>query len=142
MSSINIKELFDREEASLVLQKDGSIIYSDYGRGIGPAVKLLVSHSDLLKNACVFDVIIGKAAAALFVLGGAAEVHGWTMSDAGFEMLESHGIKASREIPTDVILNRTLTGLCPFEEAVIDCSSPEACREAVFKKMQDMGISI
>lgn len=131
-----ILSLFASGQASIALKKDGALIYRHFGRGIRPALELLDSHPDLLAGADVFDLIVGKAAASVFILGGAKSVFALTMSDSAIALLQAHGIPCSWRTRTDQIINRTGTGLCPFEQAVLTLETPEDCLPVIRETLQ------
>lgn len=127
MMDQEIQRLFDSGEATIVLKKDGKIVFSQFGRGIGPALGLYDGQPELLRGAEVYDTIIGKAAASVFVLGQVAYVYGDTMSRSAAALLEAHGITHGCRVLADEIINRAGTGLCPFEQAVLNVEEPEQC---------------
>lgn len=122
-----ILDLFTSQRASIALKKNGRIVFSEFGRGIGPALTLYDKQPELLRGAEVFDTIVGKAAASIFILGGVRAVFGLTMSDAAARLLTRYGVACSCETRTPQIINRMGTGLCPFEQAVLNIETPEAC---------------
>lgn len=127
----DIVDLFASQQATLALKKDGRIIFSQFGRGIGPALTLYDQQPALLSGADVFDTIVGKAAASIFILGGAHSVYGATMSDAAIALLSQYGIPCTFETRTPQIINRKGTGLCPFEQAVLSIDTPRNCLSVI-----------
>lgn len=119
--------LFENGAYSLVLQKNGVTVYRAFGRGVGPALQVLDTQLELLHGAVVYDTIVGKAAAAIYILGGAAGVCAETMSAAAMDFLTAHGIACACGTKTDRLLNRQSTGLCPFEQAVLSLQTPADC---------------
>lgn len=120
-------DILDNQTVSLLVCRDGREIFRTFGRGIRPALTLLDEHPELLRGAEVYDWIIGKAAASLFILGGAASVSAGTMSDSAAALLRAHGIPHFCRVRTRQIINRAGTGLCPFEQAVMNVERPEDC---------------
>lgn len=57
----NLSALFENGTYTLVLQKDGETIYKDFGRGVGPALRVYDTQPELLRGAEVCDTIVGKA---------------------------------------------------------------------------------
>ena len=104
----NLSALFENGAYTLVLQKDGETIYKDFGRGVGPALRVYDTQPELLRGAEVCDTIVGKAAAAV-----------------GF--LTANGVACACHTKTEKLLNRQGTGLCPFEQAVLELQKPEDC---------------
>lgn len=129
---------FSDGKASFCLEKCGKIEYICMGRGIGPALDAQQKMPELLRGATVYDTIVGKAAAALFILGGAEFVYGETVSDCAVELLTKHGIGCSWKIRTKEIVNRRGDGLCPFEQAVLPCRTPEECLPVIRETMQTL----
>lgn len=125
--NIELPSALQSGDATIVLKRNGEILFSQFGRGIAPALTLLDAHPTLLRGAEVYDTIIGKAAASLFILGGAAFVWGQTMSQSAKSLLERYGIPCACKILTPEIINRQGTGLCPFEQAVLCLETPEEC---------------
>lgn len=123
----DIQELFSSQKATIALKKDGKLIYSHFGRGISPALTLLDTQPELLRGSDVFDTIVGKAAASIFILAGVNSVNAQTISDSAAGLLAQYGVACRYETKTEQIINRTGTGLCPFEQAVLALNTPEQC---------------
>ena len=82
MNTENLSALFENGAYTLVVQKNGVTVHKDFGRGVGPALRVFDAQPELLKGALVCDTIVGKAAAAIYLLGGASAVYAETMSAA------------------------------------------------------------
>ena len=82
MNTENLSALFENGAYTLVVQKGGVTVHKDFGRGVGPALRVFDAQPELLKGALVCDTIVGKAAAAIYILGGASCVYAETMSAA------------------------------------------------------------
>lgn len=121
---------------SICLCKNGELIISD-GRGISPMMKLIAENKNL-NGYSVADIIVGKAAAMLFVKAGITCVHGRTMSESGRVYLKSHGIPCTFDILTERIINRKGTDICPMEKAVADIDDTENGYEALRKRFEEM----
>lgn len=92
----NLSALFENGAYTLVLQKDGETIYKDFGRGVGPALRVYDTQPELLRGAEVCDTIVGKAAAAIYILAGASGVYAETMSAAAVDFLTANGVACAR----------------------------------------------
>ncbi len=90
---------------SLCLCKDGAW-FTDDGRGISPMLRLIGENRGLRGYAAA-DIIVGKAAAMLFVKAGIAAL-------CAFGTL------------TENIINRKGDGVCPMEQAVAALDDAEA----------------
>ncbi len=102
----------------------GGCIRTFCQRGVADLYDLLKGEPDFLRGASVADKVVGKAAAALLVLGGVKEVYARTVSRPALRLLEEAGIKTSCDEVADHIINRDRTGWCPLEQASRDLRSP------------------
>lgn len=118
------RRLILEEDVPCVFVRDGAVLKPGEGTGVRPLVRALDEEPELLRGSVVVDKIVGKAAAMLAVLGGAAGVYGLTMSAAARDYLAARGISAEWETLAERIINRTGTGLCPMETAVLDIDDP------------------
>lgn len=118
------RRLILEEDVPCVFVREGAVLRPGEGTGVRPLVRALDEEPELLRGSVVVDKIVGKAAAMLAVLGGAAGVYGLTMSAAARDYLAARGIPAEWETLTERIINRTGTGLCPMETAVLDINDP------------------
>lgn len=124
------------EGHSICLCRDGEIITDD-GRGISPMMKFIAEGRELTGYSAA-DVIIGKAAAMLFVKAGVICVHGKTMSESGRSFLETHGIPCTYDVLTERIINRRGTDLCPMEKAVAEIDDAEEGYSALRNKLEEL----
>ena len=106
---------------TLALCKNGKIIASDK-RGVAPMIDF-INENRCLSGFCAADKVVGKAAAMLFVKAGICEVYAGVLSESGKQMLENHGITVTFGKLTDMIVNRSGTGICPMENAVFSINS-------------------
>ena len=116
------RKIASGEVGGAVLVKDGAIVAHEKGRGISPLLKLLDTKPELFKGATLVDKIVGRAASAIAVAGGAVKVHAILMSEGAKDFLVKHGVEATAETTAPQIINRKKTGMCPFEEKVKDSS--------------------
>lgn len=115
----------------------GEELLTDDGRGISPMVRFIGEGREL-SGWSAADVIVGKAAAALFVKAGVSAVYGEVMSVAGAEYLRAHGVEASYGTLTERIMNRQGTGVCPMEQAVNGTDDTEECYKALCDRLAQM----
>jgi uncharacterized membrane protein len=98
----------------------------------GDGVKPLLEIPDGdLKDAKVYDKIVGKAVAAVCVHGGVRKVYGKVMSRAAAEYLKRYNIPRSYDILVEYIKNRAGDGVCPIEAAVAAADDPAEGLRAV-----------
>lgn len=108
---------------TICLCKEGKYIHS-VRRGILPIMGFIDSGVDL-RGYSVADVVVGKAAALLFVRSGITHVFAGTLSGYGKEILEKYGVNYEYGILTERIINREGTDTCPMEKAVMNTDDPE-----------------
>jgi hypothetical protein len=119
-----------------VLAKDGVITACSKARGVKPLLHFL--DNGKLDGAIVVDKIIGRAAAAICITGGAKEVHAKVMSEGARELLEQYGVAASGDEIVNEIANREKTGTCPMENAVKDMADPAEMVKAVEETLREL----
>ena len=108
---------------TICLCKDGACLYSE-SRGISPMMNFIADGVDL-SGYSVADLVVGKAAALLFIKCGIKEVFAKTLSKSGKEMLELYGADYEYETLAEKIINRAGTDVCPMEKAVENTDNPE-----------------
>ena len=123
--------LVEKGAKACVAVKDGVIAASAEGRGIKPLLSLLDREDGVLRGAVVVDKVIGRAAAAICIQGGAARVHAVLMSEDAAALLAAHGVKASANSTVERIMNREQNGFCPMELASEGLEDPAAIVKAV-----------
>ena len=121
---------------SICLCKDGEW-FADEGRGISPMMRFIREKHDL-NGYCVADVIVGKAAAMLFVKAGIREVYGEVMSKSGYDYLNAHNIPCAYGMSAEKIINRSGDGICPMEQTVADIEDYEEGYIALRKRLSQM----
>ena len=117
---------------SCVAAKDGVIVGQETGRGIMPILKLL--DDGKLAHAVVVDKVVGRAAAAICVVGGAKRVHAAIMGADAASLLKAHGIASSADRTVPRILNRDLSDGCPMERAVDGIDDPAEMVKALRRR--------
>lgn len=114
---------------SIALVRGETVITHD-GRGISPMMELIAAGTELTGFSAA-DLIVGKAAALLFLKAGIAAIHAKTISAEGLRVLRVHGIPCTYEVLTERIINRQGTGLCPMETTVLAIDDPDAAYPAL-----------
>lgn len=130
------KALLTEEGYTCVLVK-GEKTVTDRRRGVQPLLSLLDSGEDY-HGFSAADKVVGKAAAFLYVLLGIGELHAGVLSRHAAAVLEESGISFSYDTLVGAIRNRTDTGYCPMETAVLEIREPSAAPEAIRKKLREM----
>lgn len=106
-------------------------------RGVKPLMQWLEDGTDL-RGWCAADKVVGKAAAYLYVLLGVRAVHALVISRSALAVLEEHKIAVSYDTCVDAIRNRTNTGFCPMEQAVMEISHPAQAPDRIRQTLQKL----
>lgn len=128
-----VKEL---DGHSVCLCRNGTFTTFD-GRGIQPLIRAIEMNVDFSGYSAA-DIIVGKAAAMLFVKLGVVAVHGCVMSEAAKEFLERKSIPYSFDKLTDKIINRSRTGICPMEQTVSDIDNIDKAYTLLRNKIAEL----
>lgn len=129
-------ELLKKDGFSFVAVNGENIITSRK-RGIAPLLELLEEGSTL-EGYCVADKVIGMAAAYLYVILKPDEIYALTVSEHALSVFENYGFSVSYENKVSAIRNRTNTGFCPMEQAVIDAVSPDEALTLIKKRLREL----
>lgn len=121
---------------TICLCKNGELIFSEK-RGIAPMMGFIASGTDL-KGYSVADIVVGKAAALLFVKCGIKSVFAKTLSESGKTVLEKYAIPYEYGTLTEKIINRDGTDICPMEKTVLNTDDPEQAYILLKEKLQSM----
>ena len=105
------------------------------GRGVMPLLEFHDRQPNVMKGAVIVDKVIGRAAAAVAISGGARAVHGEIMSEDGKAYLEKYGIATNHGLLVPRILNADRSGLCPLEKSVEGIDDPERALAALRKRI-------
>ena len=111
---------------TIALCRNGDVITSDK-RGVAPMVDFIREGRDL-DGYSAADLVVGRAAAMLFISAEIRELHAKVLSSGAKALLDDHGISVSFDTLTEQIVNREGTGPCPMERAV---SGTDDIREGV-----------
>ena len=121
---------------TICLCKDGNCLYSER-RGIAPMMNFIANGTDM-RGYSVADLVVGKAAAMLFVLSGIKSVFAKTLSKSGEEILKRYEIPYEYETLTDKIINRDGTDICPMEKAVSVTEDPQEAYSILSERIKSM----
>ena len=129
----NAKKLLESGGYTCVLCGDGMTLTATE-RGVRPLAGWLREGKDL-RGFRAADKVVGKAPAFLYCLLGVAGVYGRVMSRQALAVLREHGIAAEYDVLVEHIINRSGTGMCPFEEAVWEVGEPAQAWQIIRKKL-------
>ena len=124
------------EGHTICLCKEGKCLFSEK-KGIAPMMGF-ISDGLNLEGYSVADLVVGKAAALLFVKSKIKAVFAKTLSKSGEEVLKSNNIPVEYEVLTDKIINRDGTDICPMEKTVLNTDDPEEGYVLLKNKIQSM----
>lgn len=106
-------------------------------RGVAPLLEWLESGEDF-HGFSAADKVVGKAAAFLYVLLGVEQVYALVLSEAAESVFRAYHIPVYYEEKVTAIRNRSNTGFCPMEQAVLGLNDPKEAHEAILKKLQEL----
>ena len=132
------RRLITSGEAECVVITADRRLVAERGRGVSPLLKLYDRHAAEMTNAIVVDKVIGRAAAAVAILGKAKHVHGEVMSEDARAFLEANGVSAGHTLPVPRILNAKRDGLCPLERSVEGITDPAAAVAALRRRIAEL----
>ena len=118
--------------------KNGSDIRMFTQRGVADLYSLLKHSADFLKGAMVADKVIGKAAAALIILGRVKKLYAEVISVPAIILLRNAGVEVDFQRLVPYIRNRSNDDWCPLE--TICCKDKTA--EDVLPKVENFLISM
>ena len=136
MTNAQLAELLETGGHSLVVE-NGTVRTFD-GRGVKDLLRLLGEEPQVLDGARVADKVVGKAAAALMVLGKVASVYAHTISTPAVALLRGNGVGVEFSEEVHHIINRDGTGWCPMEKACRDLQSPQEMFRAIKETMAEL----
>ena len=115
-------EILRREKCSLVVKNHG--IVTTYSKpGVRDLEYLLDHDPEMLHGAVIADKVIGKAAAAMVVVGGVKELYAEVMSKRAIPFLEEAGIAYTYGTLVDTIKEEG--DRCQLEKITAPATTPE-----------------
>lgn len=115
-------EILRREKCSLVVKNHG--IVTTYSKpGVRDLEHLLDHDPEMLDGATIADKVIGKAAAAMVVVGGVKELYAEVLSKKAIPFLEEAGIAYTYGTLVDTIKEEG--DRCQLEKITAPATTPE-----------------
>ncbi len=133
---IKARELLEASELTCVFIKNGEVSVSRE-RGVAPLLSMLDSKKNI-KNASCADKVVGKGAAFLYVLLGVRELYAKVVSTPAKKVLTDNGIKVYFDTEVAQIRNRTNTGYCPIESAVLEINDPKEADKVIRARVAEL----
>ncbi len=126
-------ETLNANSLSLLVRNHGITSHHN-NRGVEDLLTLLQNEPERLKGAVVADKMIGKAAAAIMVVGGVKTVYTNLICTPARELFETAGVTvvAKEEVPQ--ILNRDKTAQCPIDSRLNDALTAKECVNILLNK--------
>ena len=118
------REILREEKWSLVIVKNGEVIFSSSSPGISSILQAIEDLGDRISGASVADKVIGKAAALLFAYSRIKGAYAVILSIEGLNTLRKNRILVDYENLVLRILNKSGKDICPFEKIVLEVESP------------------
>lgn len=116
----------NEQHISLIVRNAG--LTTEYHQhGVQDLLSLVKNEPQRLQGAVVADKTIGKAAAALMVVGDVKQAYTNTISTPAHEMLEKAGIQVFANDEVEMILNRDRSGQCPMDKSLNETDDPQEC---------------
>ena len=140
MSRAERQEMIDylfAEKCSCVI-RNGKEIRVFRERGVKDLYRLLKEEPEFLDGAFVADKVVGKAAAALMILGGVKEVFADVISQPAYKLFVRARVHAEYTLMVPHIINRTQTDWCPLEKRCDDTVSAEECLPVIENFITEM----
>lgn len=133
----NMIDCLFAEECSCVI-RNGKKIRVFRERGVKDLYRLLNEEPEFLNGAFVADKVVGKAAAALMILGGVSEVFADVVSQPAYKLFSRARVHAEYTLMVPHIVNRTQTDWCPLEKRCAGAVSAEECLPVIESFMTEM----
>lgn len=138
---MNSKSDIEKAKAALVghsiaLCRNNSIVTSDK-KGISPMIDF-ISDGVKLEGYSVADLVVGKAAAMLFVYAGIKEVFAKTISKGGAQFLQKHNVPYTYEVLADNIISRKGDDICPMEKVVLNVEDEQQAFCLIKEKLEQL----
>ena len=121
------------EGHTICLCREGKCLFSER-RGIAPMMDFIADGVELAGYS-VADLVVGKAAAMLFIKCKIKKVYAKTLSESAKRVLELYGVDYEYETLAEKIINREGTDICPMEKAVSNTDDIEKAYSVLQNKL-------
>jgi len=132
------KKILLEENLTLVVVKDGDVVFKSKDKGIKPTFTLATDMKELVNGGSLADRVIGKGAAILCGYIGIKEVYSELISEGGVRTLKKYNIPYTMDKSCEYIKNRDQTDYCPIEKLSMNIEEPELFIQSIkdfFAKM-------
>jgi len=132
------REILKEEKLTLVIVKNGEVIFSSGSPGINSILQAIESLGDYISGASAADKVVGKAAALLFAYSRIKGVYAVTLSIEGLNVLRKNRILIKYEELVPRILDKSGKNICPFEEIALKIESPSQAYEELKRLAEEI----
>jgi len=132
------REMLKEEKLSLVIVKNGEVIFSSSSLGISSILQAIEDLGDRISGASVADKVVGKAAALLFAYSRIKGAYAVILSIEGLNTLRKNRILVDYENLVPRILNKSGKDICPFEKIVLEVESPSQAYKELKKVAKEI----
>jgi iron complex outermembrane receptor protein len=101
---------------------------------------LLCNEPEFLQGALIADKVVGKAAAALMILGEVKDLYADVISQQALSLLKQTDMHIEYGQSVPYIVNRTQTDWCPMEKLCFTEDSPEKIRVIICDFLNSMNV--
>ncbi len=117
--------------STLVLKEANGDVSTFFGHGVKDLLTLLPTGR--LRMASLADIVVGRGAAALMLLGGVKKVYAQTISEHALSLFRLYEgeVEVTYAHLVPAIENRTHTALCPIEQLSIGSCDIERIYEKI-----------
>ena len=116
---------------------NGELLLESEKRGVAPLLGWL-EQGRSLDGFCVADKVVGKGAAYLYLLLHTKRLYAAVISVPALELLRQNGVAVTFTTLVPAIRNRTDTGFCPIETAVLDCTDAEEALIKIKNRLKEL----
>lgn len=133
---LKAREILQTGDYTCVVCREDTV-YTTTLRGVAPLLDWLDDGANLAGFSAA-DRVVGRGAAFLYCLLKVNAVYARVMSHPAAEVLRAYGIEAYADTFVEGIINRTGSGPCPFEAAVMDIHNAQEALTAIRNKRMQL----
>lgn len=133
---LKAREILQTGDYTCVVCREDTV-YTTTLRGVAPLLDWLDDGTNLAGFSAA-DRVVGRGAAFLYCLLKVNAVYARVMSHPAAEVLRAYGIEAYADTFVEGIINRTGSGPCPFEAAVMDIHNAQEALTAIRNKRMQL----
>ncbi len=140
MTNQEEQKLIDRlfaEKCSCIIRK-GDEIRAFRERGVADLYRILKEEPEFLNGSFVADKVVGKAAAALMILGGVKKAFAGVISQPAHALFAENRQEVDFTTEVPLIINRTQTDWCPLEKRCMNAANAEECLPIIENFMAEL----